>query len=180
MKKLPQFILDEDELNTIYSCISGEGSVVSSMMLLSKPEKSEWNAGNIYDDCYLLTLSKEDLIELITHVSEESGAADGFALIAGNLERGSLVRGEDEDGEDEDGEDEDDDVDESAPGGRLSAFNEDGTSRQHFRGEGYCVSCREVKVFEGYVAVADSGRQMAMGNCPSCGTRMNKILGENK
>jgi hypothetical protein len=170
---MAQFVLDEDELNAIYSCISGEGSVVTSMMLLSKPEKSEWNAGNVYDDCYLLTLSKEDLIELITHVSEESGAAEGFALIAGNLERGALARGDDED-------DDEDYVDESAPGGRLSAFNEDGSSRQIFRGEGYCVSCREAKEFEGYVAVAGSGRQMAMGNCPSCGTRVNRILGENK
>ena len=93
---MPQFVLDEDELNAIYSCISGEGSVVSSMMLLSKPEKSEWSAGNVYEDCYLLTLSKDELLELITHVSEESGAAEGFALIAGNLERGSLSREDDE------------------------------------------------------------------------------------
>ena len=171
---MPQFVLDEDELNAIYSCISGEGSVVSSMMLLSKPEKSEWSAGNVYDDCYLLTLSKDDLLDLITHVSEESGAAEGFALIAGNLERGSLSRDEDDEDDDEEY------VDESAPGGRLSAFNVDGSSRQIFRGEGYCVSCREPKEFEGYVAVAESGRQMAMGICPSCGTRINRILGENK
>jgi hypothetical protein len=177
---MPQFVLDEDELAGLYSCISGEGSVVTSMMLLSKPEKSEWSAGNVYDDCYLLTLSKEDLIELISHVSEESAAAEGFALIAGNLERGALARG-DEDADDDDDDDDDDDedyVDESAPGGRLSAFNADGSSRQIFRGEGYCVSCREPKVFEGYVAVADSGRKMAMGICPSCGTRINKIVGE--
>lgn len=178
---MPQFVLDEDELAGLYACISGEGSVVTSMMLLSKPEKSEWSAGNVYDDCYLLTLSKEDLIELISHVSEESAAAEGFALIAGNLERGALARGdedEDED-EDEDDEDEDDDEDdESAPGGRASAFNADGSPRQIFRGEGYCVSCREAKVFEGYVAVAESGRKMAMGICPSCGTRINRILGE--
>ncbi len=167
---MPQFVLDEDELNALYSCISGEGSVVSSMMLLSKPEKSEWSPGNIYDDCYLLTLSKDDLLELIAHVSEESGSAEGFALIAGNLERGTLVRGEDED-------DDEEYVDETAPGGRLSAFNEDGSARQVFRGEGYCVSCREPKVFEGYIAVSESGRQMAMGICPSCGTRINKVLG---
>ena len=167
---MAQFVLDEDELAGLYACISGEGSVVTSMMLLSKPEKSEWSAGNVYDDCYLLTLSKEDLIELITHVSEESAAAEGFALIAGNLERGALARGDDED--------DDDDDDESAPGGRASAFNVDGSSRQIFRGEGYCVSCREPKVFEGYVVVAESGRKMAMGICPSCDTRMNKIVGE--
>lgn len=169
---MPQFVLDEDELAGLYACISGEGSVVTSMMLLSKPEKSEWSAGNVYDDCYLLTLSKEDLIELISHVSEESAAAEGFALIAGNLERGALARG------DEDEDDDEDYVDESAPGGRLSAFNADGSSRQMFRGEGYCVKCREPKVFEGYVAVADSGRKLAMGICPSCGTRINKIVGE--
>ena len=56
---MPQFVLDEDELNAIYSCISGEGSVVSSMMLLSKPEKSEWSAGNVYEDCYIQGKAKK-------------------------------------------------------------------------------------------------------------------------
>lgn len=171
---MPQFVLDEDELASLYACISGEGSVVSSMMLLSKPEKSEWSPGNIYDDCYLLTLSKDELLELIGHVSDESGSAEGFSLIAGNLERGTLVRGDDEDDDDED----DEYVDETAPGGRLSAFNEDGSSRETFNGEGYCVKCCEKRVFIGYVKIADSGRKLAMGICHVCGTYINRILGE--
>jgi len=109
---MPQFALREGDLSAIYSCISGEGSVVTAMMLLSKPETTAWTPANVYDDCYLLTLTQEDLIELITHVSEESAAAEGFALIAQNLERGLLARGEDDDDDDDDDDDEDDEDDE--------------------------------------------------------------------
>ena len=177
---MPQFVLDEDELAGLYACIYGEGSVVTSMMLLSKPEKSEWSAGNVYDDCYLLTLSKEDLIELITHVSEESAAAEGFALIAGNLERGALARGDDEDDEDDEDDDEDDEDDEDAfaPGGHRSLLNADGSPRQIFKGDAYCVRCKGKRDFEGLVFTAESGRRMAKGICPVCGTNVNRILME--
>lgn len=166
---MPQFVLDEAELTAVYSCISGEGSVVSSMMLLSKPEINQWSPSDVYEDCYLLTLSKEGLLELIGHVSEESGEAGAFALIAGNLERGLLSR-----------EDEEDEEDERGPGGRLSAFNEDNSPRESYQGDGYCVACRETRDFEGYVKIADSGRRMAMGMCHVCGTYINRILGESE
>jgi hypothetical protein len=172
---MAQFVLDEDDLSGIYSCISGEGSVVTSMMLLSKPEATQWSPGNVYDDCYLLTLSKDDLIELITHVSEESGAAEGFALIAGNLERGLLSR-EDEEEDEEDDDDEDEDA--FAPGGHRSLLNADGSPRQVFTGDAYCVHCKVKRDFEGLVFTAESGRRMAKGNCPVCGTTVNRILVE--
>lgn len=43
---------------------------------------------------------------------------------------------------------------------------------------GYCVKCREKRDFEGTVNVTDSGRRMAKGKCPVCGTTMNRILGK--
>jgi hypothetical protein len=165
---MPQFALREGDLSAIYSCISGEGSVVTAMMLLSKPETTAWTPANVYDDCYLLTLTKEDLIELITHVSEESAAAEGFALIAQNLERGLLARGDDED----------DDEDAFAPGGHRSLLNADGSPRQVFTGDAYCVHCKVKRDFEGLVFTAESGRRMAKGNCPVCGTTVNRILVE--
>ena len=44
---------------------------------------------------------------------------------------------------------------------------------------GYCVKCREKRDFEGTVVVSDSGRRMAKGTCPVCGTKMNRILGKD-
>jgi hypothetical protein len=43
---------------------------------------------------------------------------------------------------------------------------------------GYCVKCREKRDFEGEVSVSESGRRMAKGKCPVCGTTMNRILGK--
>jgi hypothetical protein len=43
---------------------------------------------------------------------------------------------------------------------------------------GYCVKCKEKRDFDGEVKVSDSGRRMAQGTCPVCGTKMNRILGK--
>jgi hypothetical protein len=43
---------------------------------------------------------------------------------------------------------------------------------------GYCVKCKEKRDFEGEVNVSESGRKMAKGTCPVCGTKMNRILGK--
>jgi Domain of unknown function (DUF5679) len=55
----------------------------------------------------------------------------------------------------------------------------------HDRGEtvadtynGYCVKCKEKRDFDGEVKVSESGRRMAQGTCPVCGTKMNRILGK--
>ena len=44
--------------------------------------------------------------------------------------------------------------------------------------EGYCVKCKEKRTFEGNVEVSESGRKMAKGICPVCGTKMARILGK--
>lgn len=46
-----------------------------------------------------------------------------------------------------------------------------------FYGEAYCVKCKDKVTFEGDIKVSDSGRRMAQGKCPQCGTRVNRILG---
>jgi hypothetical protein len=43
---------------------------------------------------------------------------------------------------------------------------------------GYCVKCKDKRDFEGEVHVSESGRRMAKGKCPVCGTTMNRILGK--
>jgi hypothetical protein len=42
---------------------------------------------------------------------------------------------------------------------------------------GYCVKCKDKRDFDGDIAET-SGRRMAKGTCPVCGTRMNRILGK--
>ena len=47
-----------------------------------------------------------------------------------------------------------------------------------YKGEAYCVKCKEKRPLDGTVNVSDSGRRMAKGKCPVCGTTMNRILGK--
>ena len=52
---------------------------------------------------------------------------------------------------------------------------EDGVAETY---NGYCVKCKDKRDFEGEVKVSESGRRMAQGTCPVCGTKMNRILGK--
>lgn len=45
---------------------------------------------------------------------------------------------------------------------------------------GYCVKCKEKRDFEGRVEVSKTGMNMAKGQCPVCGTTVNRILGKAK
>lgn len=47
-----------------------------------------------------------------------------------------------------------------------------------YKGDAYCVKCKEKREFEGTVKVSDSGRRMAQGICSVCGTKLNRILGK--
>jgi len=49
---------------------------------------------------------------------------------------------------------------------------------EEYKGEAYCVKCKEKRSFEGHVKVSESGRRMAQGICPVCGTKVNRILGK--
>ena len=46
-----------------------------------------------------------------------------------------------------------------------------------YKGEFYCVKCKEKRTAEGNVVVNDKGTRMAKGKCPECGTNLNRILG---
>lgn len=43
---------------------------------------------------------------------------------------------------------------------------------------GYCVKCKEKRDFEGEVTVSKTNMNCAKGNCPVCGTKINRILGK--
>ena len=47
-----------------------------------------------------------------------------------------------------------------------------------YKGEAYCIRCKEKRSFVGKIKVSDSGRRMAKGVCPVCGTNINRILGK--
>ncbi len=44
--------------------------------------------------------------------------------------------------------------------------------------EGYCVKCREKRHFDGTEVDLANGRRAAQGTCPTCGTKMNRMLGK--
>jgi hypothetical protein len=69
--------------------------------------------------------------------------------------------------------------------GRTIAFHreESGTTggptmAETYTGEAYCVKCKEKRHFTGEIKNSDSGRRMAQGTCPTCGTKVNRILGK--
>ena len=44
---------------------------------------------------------------------------------------------------------------------------------------GYCVKCREKRDFEGELVDLANGRFAAQGACPTCGTKMTRMLGKD-
>lgn len=47
--------------------------------------------------------------------------------------------------------------------------------------EGYCVKCKAKGVkYQGTVEVSKTGMNMAKGPCPTCGTKICRILGKAK
>jgi len=46
-----------------------------------------------------------------------------------------------------------------------------------YKGEFYCVKCKEKRETKGNVVVNDKGTKMAKAKCPVCGTNLNRILG---
>lgn len=46
-----------------------------------------------------------------------------------------------------------------------------------FKGEFYCVKCKEKREAEGTIVQTEKTR-MAKGVCPTCGTKLNRILGK--
>ena len=47
--------------------------------------------------------------------------------------------------------------------------------------KGYCVKCKAKDVeYQGSVVVSKTGMNMAQGPCPTCGTKVSRILGKAK
>jgi hypothetical protein len=62
---------------------------------------------------------------------------------------------------------------------RAPSFDsEEDPVAESYTGEAYCVKCKEKRDFTGEVKVSESGRRMAQGICPVCGTKLNRILGK--
>ena len=61
----------------------------------------------------------------------------------------------------------------------LSAVcgTEEAVMTETYKGDFYCVKCKEKREAEGEVVVAN-GRKMAKGVCPVCSTKLNRILGK--
>jgi len=61
---------------------------------------------------------------------------------------------------------------------RLPGDDEEADMAEEYTGDAYCVKCKEKRDFTGEVKVSESGRRMAQGICPVCGTKLNRILGK--
>ena len=68
----------------------------------------------------------------------------------------------------------------AAAGGRVEPKETHRTDTgETYKGEFYCVKCKEKREAEGNV-VESNGRRMAKGTCPERGTKLNRILGKAK
>jgi len=57
------------------------------------------------------------------------------------------------------------------------AQQEDPMAEESYTGEAYCVKCKAKREFTGHVEETN-GRRFAKGICPTCGTKVTRILGK--
>ena len=172
---MPQFLMRDADLKNFYDCLKGYGETTDALLLLSKPLDEELSRERVYNDVLILTLTDDQLEELITSIAEENDSASITVMLARSVKNGLAVRDEEEDEEDDEDEDEDDD-EEWNPGDFGHPLNADGTPRQAKRIEGYCVACKALRTFDGYIVIAPSGNSLVNGACPVCNTRMSKTV----
>ena len=172
---MPQFLIRDSDLKNFYDCIKGYGEISDALLLLSKPLDEELPRERVYNDILILTLTDDQVEELVTSIAEENDSASIMVVLARSVKNGLAVRGE-EDSSDEDDEDDEDDDEDWNPGDFGHPLNADGTPRQAKRIEGYCVSCKTLRVFDGFIRIAESGNSLVNGACPVCNTRMSKTL----
>ena len=172
---MPQFLIRDADLKNFYDCLKGYGETTDALLLLSKPLDEELPRERVYSDVLILTLADDQLEELITSIAEENDSASITVILARSVKNGLAVRGEDEDDEDDEDDEEADD-DDWNPGDFGHPLNADGTPRQAKRIEGYCVACKALRTFDGYIVIAQSGNSLVNGACPVCNTRMSKTV----
>ena len=170
---MPQFLIRDADLKNFYDCLKGYGETTDALLLLSKPLDEELPRERVYNDVLILTLTDDQLEELITHIAEENDSASITVMLARSVKNGLAVRGEEEDEEEDD---DDEDEDDWNPGDFGHPLNADGTPRQAKRIEGYCVACKALRTFDGYIVIAPSGNSLVNGACPVCNTRMSKTV----
>jgi len=177
---MPQFLMRDADLKNIYDCIKGLGEISDALLLLSKPQDEELPRERVYNDCLILTLTDDQVEELVTSIAEENESASIMVILARSVKNGLAARGEenssDEDDEDDEDDKDDEDDEEWNPGDFGHPLNADGTPRQAQRIEGYCVHCKTLRTFDGFIVTAGSGNRMVEGACPVCNTRINKTL----
>jgi len=174
---LPQFLITDADLKNFYDCIKGYGEISDALLLLSKPLDEELPRDRVYNDVLILTLTDDQVEELVTSIAEENDSASIMVILARSVKKGLAVRGDDDDDNDnEDDDDDDDDDDDWNPGDFGHPLNADGTPRQAKRIEGYCVTCKTLRTFDGFIVIAPSGNSLVNGGCPVCNTRMSKIV----
>jgi Domain of unknown function (DUF5679) len=135
-------------------------------MVLSEPEDVEIDRSEVYVDIYILTLTEAQLDYLVVAIAEQDSDSAAIVSVTRNVKRGIVSRTE----EDE----EDEEV--WSPGDFGHPLNADGSNREPTRFEGYCVACKELRLFSGVVKISESGSKMAQGACPVCNTKINKML----
>jgi ribosomal protein L12E/L44/L45/RPP1/RPP2 len=176
---MPQFLIRDSDLKNFYDCIKGNGEISDALLLLSKPQDVELPRERVYNDFLILTLTDDQVEELVTSIADENDSASIMVTLARSVKNGLAVRGEEEssdDDDDEDDDEDDDDDDDWNPGDFGHPLNADGTPREAKRIEGYCVRCKALRVFDGFVRIAESGNSLVHGGCPVCNTRMTKTL----
>lgn len=169
----------DSDLKNIYDCIKGYGEISDALLLLSKPLDEELPRERVYNDCLILTLTDDQVEELVTSIAEENDSASIMVVLARSVKSGLAVRGEEDSSDEDDDEDEDEDEDDDEewnPGDFGHPLNADGTPRQAKRIEGYCVSCKALRTFDGFIVIAPSGNSLVNGACPVCNTRMSKTV----
>jgi Zn finger protein HypA/HybF involved in hydrogenase expression len=57
-----------------------------------------------------------------------------------------------------------------------SASEKEEGMAETYKGNAYCMKCKEKRPIEGTVSVNDKGRRTAKGTCPQCGTKVNIFL----
>jgi hypothetical protein len=172
---MPQFLIRDSDLKNFYDCIKGDGEISDALLLLSKPEDEVLPRERVYNDILILTLTDDQLEELITSIAEENDSSAIMVTLSRSVKNGLAVRGE-ENSENDENDENDEDDEEWNPGDFGHPLNADGSSRQAKQIEGYCVSCKVVRTFDGFLMIAASGRGMVQGGCPVCNTRMSKVL----
>ena len=169
---MPQFLISDADLKNFYDCIKGYGEISDALLLLSKPLDEELPRERVYNDVLILTLTDDQVEELVTSIADESDSASIMVILARSVKKGLAERSE-EDSDDDEDDDEDDDWN---PGDFGHPLNADGSPRQAMRIEGYCVSCKTLRVFDGFIKIAESGNSLVNGACPVCNTRMSKTV----